>query len=66
MNSKWKVAGITKPLAGVTETVDAGKTVIFDQDNSGQNRSGIYNKRSGKTIPIRKPDVDMNSTCGSR
>ena len=48
----WQIAGITKPLASVREMVEAGNRVTFDQDERGNNISGIYNKKKAIKILI--------------
>ena len=52
-NSTWQIANVTKPLAGIPETVKASNKVVFDEEN-GVNVSYIYNKNSRVLIPIER------------
>ena len=52
-NSTWQIANVTKPLAGIPETVKAGNKVVFDEED-GVNVSYIYNKNSQVLIPIER------------
>ena len=52
LEATWQIAGVTKPLASVSEMVKAGNRVTFDQDENGSNISRIYNKKKAVKIPI--------------
>ena len=54
-NMVFQVSNVNKPLAAVSDRVDNGCRVVFDKDNeTGQDLSYIYNKRTKKVIKLRR------------
>ena len=50
----WEIAELSKPLGAVIEMVKKGNRVVFDETESGVNMRSIYNKKTGRFIPINK------------
>ena len=51
----FQVAAVNKVLCAVSYLVDHGMKVIFDRDErSGVDTSHILNKKTGKTIKLRR------------
>ena len=54
-NIVFQVANVNEPLAAVSDRVDNGCRVVFDKDEeTGQDLSYIYNKRTKKVITLRR------------